>query len=195
MQSLEEWLAVGFAAMTNSVDHNTAGLVLNRVKDSVITDPSPIRVGRSFQLLGVRGSWVLGKGFHSMLDTSTYLNGQAAELSSGSRRVEDGVHEPLSSALRRSVHLGHRDECIMPMGLDVGEVFQVLQQFDQSPELAQWELDSSPSSCFIHDVLGMEFRHRGPLMSLPYHSVWRSSNKSRKLLMVKLEWTASAESD
>jgi len=162
-------LPIGFAAMANSVDDHTADRVLNRIEDSIVTDTEPVRVARALQFLGVRGSGVVCEGFDRILETGTDPMGEAAELSGGRRCVEDRVHGRVALGLQRGVDLRHRDEPVAPMGFEVGQVFQVFQQVDQPPELAQGELDSAPAPLVVYHKLGMELHHCIPTIS---HGLW-----------------------
>ena len=166
-------LTIDFAAMANSVDHYTMDRILNRIEDSVLTHSHPVRIGRTFQFLGVHGSGVGGKGFDRMLDGGTDLMGQTAELSGSRRRIEDRVHGRVGLRLQQGVDLRHREESVAPMGLQIGEIPKIFEEVEESPKLVERELNSSPPSSDVHHVLGMQFGHsslRGSISLQPYHT-------------------------
>ena len=152
-------LTIDFAAMANSVDYYATDRILNRIEDSIVPNANPVRVGRALQLLGVHGSGVGGEGFDRMPDGGTDLMGQTAELSGSRRRIEDCVHGRVGLGLQQGVDLRHREESVAPMGLQIGEIPKIFEEVEESPELVERELNSSPPSSDVHHVLGMQFGH------------------------------------
>ena len=152
---------IGFSTVSDSIDHDAADRVFNRVEDAVISHTDSVGVRGPFKLFSVRGSGIGREGLNRMLNASPKLGWQAAELSSGRSGVEDGRHPRAPLALWSGVHFSYRDEGIMPMGLEVGDVFEVTEELNELPKFIERQLNSSASASGINDVLGVKFYHHG----------------------------------
>ena len=115
-------LTIGVAAMGNAIDHDTPTLIINRVERAIGSNSQAIGVGVACEFFRVQGSRVDRETLNDISDPEGHIVGQVMELTSCSRGIEDLIQGSHPS-LQRRVGFRHRDELVVPVSLEVGDVF------------------------------------------------------------------------